>query len=274
MAAKTPANKESQMSNTSDKETTAVAEAANTAVGAPLDFSADAGAGMENVDAQSVAIPFIVVLQGLSPQLETVEGAKVGLLLNTVTNELFSELDIIPVAFQRKFLKWRPRNQGGGYRGEMSVLEYENLKAAEKFTKNEKDIEVYEGNEIKDTRIHFVLVNLGGYWSPAIISMTSTQIKYSKRLMARIGNIQMPDAKGKMYNPPSFSHIYHVKTFKETNEKGTWYSFDINMLKPVAEADVYQSAREFHKQVMAGAVKVVPPDMQDAVPSDSQSEEF
>jgi hypothetical protein len=252
--AKTTANKGETMT-----QETAVAEKAKTEVGQALDFAADAGAGMENVDAQSVAIPFIVVLQGLSPQCETVEGAKPGLLCNTVTNELFTELDIIPVSFRRSFLKWTPREKGGGYKGEMPVVEYEKLKAADKFTINEKGFEVYEGLETKDTRMHFVLVCVNGIWSPAVISMGSTQIKYSKRLMARIGNLAMKDAKGKLFNPPSFSHIYHVKTFKESNEKGTWYSFDINLKEQVSDGQVYAQAREFHRQVMAGNVQVAPP---------------
>ena len=67
-------------------QTTAVAEAKKTAVAMPLDFSADAGMGMEGADKSSFAIPFITMLQGLSPQLETVEGAKPGLFINTITN--------------------------------------------------------------------------------------------------------------------------------------------------------------------------------------------
>ena len=56
----------------------------NNVVAQAIDFYADSGLGLENVDAQSVAIPFITVLQGLSPQIETVEGAKPGLIINTV----------------------------------------------------------------------------------------------------------------------------------------------------------------------------------------------
>ena len=48
-----------------------------------MDFSADAGQGMEGADKASFAIPFITMLQGLSPQLETVDGAKPGLFIMT-----------------------------------------------------------------------------------------------------------------------------------------------------------------------------------------------
>ena len=65
------------------KETTAVAvkDEKTTALSTNvvLDFAADAGMGMEGVDKDSFAIPFIALLQGLSPQLETVDGAKPGL---------------------------------------------------------------------------------------------------------------------------------------------------------------------------------------------------
>ena len=58
------------------------------------DFEADAGAGMENVTADDLQIPFLSILQSNSPQLDEsegkyIDGAKAGMILNTVTNEIF-----------------------------------------------------------------------------------------------------------------------------------------------------------------------------------------
>ena len=92
---------------------------------AVIDFSNDAGMGMENVDSDTFAIPFISVLQGLSPQIETVDGAKPGMLINTITNELFKEAVVIPCAFQRKFLRFVPRDEGGGFKGDFSPIDVE-----------------------------------------------------------------------------------------------------------------------------------------------------
>ncbi|HET8689559.1 MAG TPA: hypothetical protein VFM18_23360, partial [Methanosarcina sp.] len=86
----------------SKKESNAVVEAQNTAVAMAMDFSADAGMGMEGADKTSFAIPFLTMLQGLSPQVESVEGAKPGKFINTITNELFDEVLVIPCAYQRR----------------------------------------------------------------------------------------------------------------------------------------------------------------------------
>jgi hypothetical protein len=237
------------------KSSTAIAEVPE------IDFFADSGMGMENVDAQSVAIPFLTVLQGLSPQIETVDGAKPGLIINTVTNELKNEIEVIPCGFQRKFLRWTPRTQGGGFKGEMSVVEYERAKAEGKIQvvdKGEKGtVEVLEGDEIRDTRVHFVMVLSNGMISPAVISLSSTQIKVSKRFIALIGGVQMKAPNGKIFNPPSFANSYKASTEKVSNEKGTWYTFKFEKSTQVTDAKIYNACKKFNGQISEGKAVAV-----------------
>ena len=54
------------------------------------DMKADAGKGSEGVDKDSLAIPFLVILQPLSPACDDddgVKGAKPGMFMNTITEE-------------------------------------------------------------------------------------------------------------------------------------------------------------------------------------------
>src|SRR5215207_5859746 len=88
---------------------TAVAETAKSstelATADTMNFEEDAGKGMEGADKDSFAIPFLSILQGLSPQMDPdsgIPGAKLGMIVNTVTNELYSTLKVVPVAFQRR----------------------------------------------------------------------------------------------------------------------------------------------------------------------------
>ena len=152
-----------------EKPATEVAVRKDTAlVNAGINMEEDRGGGMEGTDKDSFAIPFISVLQGLSPALQTVEGAKIGMLINTVTNELYESIRVIPCAFQRRYLKWLPRSKGGGYKGEMTVAEFETLQVEQKLGVNAKGIPTLkegqnsEGEpitlEVKDTRNHFVLI--------------------------------------------------------------------------------------------------------------------
>ena len=60
-----------------------------------IDFAADAGMGLENMTSQDMAIPFFNVLQKLSPQCDTVEGAKAGMIFNTVTEQSYKEIIVM-----------------------------------------------------------------------------------------------------------------------------------------------------------------------------------
>lgn len=259
-AAKTNAAKTGTVSPTTKAGAIAETSKAGTAVASvALDFSADAGMGMEGADKDSFAIPFLAVLQGLSPQIETVDGAKPGLLINTVTNELMTEATVVPVAFQRRYLRWEPRNEGGGFKGMMTVAQVETLIADGKAVESTDDQGttrlMFEGDILRDTRMHYVLVlkEEGGF-TPALISMAGTQVKRSKRWMSQINGIQLRGPNDKLFTPPSFSHMYLIDTEKETNEKGSWYSFVPSTIGPVTDAEVYAAAKAFHAQITAGKV--------------------
>lgn len=255
------------------KNTTAVAEAQTTAVGFPIDFAADAGMGMENVDKSSLAIPFIAMLQGLSPQIETVDGAKPGKFINTITNELMDEVIVVPCYFQRRYLRWSPRSAGGGYKGEYDPIEVETGKVVGMSTHggaflmdvpngvnpfDAKGAPLYD--HLADTRNHFLLFKTStGSWQAALVSLSSTQIKKSKRWMSLISGIEIDGPGGKKVNPPSFSSMYKLKPIKEENAKGSWWGIEITRVGFVEDGELYAKAKEFHKQVASGAVEVAPP---------------
>lgn len=253
---------------------TAIDAPKNTAVGFPIDYAADAGMGLEGADKSSFAIPFLSVLQGLSPQIETVEGAKPGLFINTVTNELSKEILVIPCAFQRRFLRWAPRSTGGGYKGEYNPVDVETSNVPGMKQVNgmylmdipegvqtffdSKGLPLYD--HLSDTRNHFVLYKTAtGTWKPALVSLSSTQIKKSKRWMALIQGIELDVGGGRIINPPSFSHVYRLTTEKEGNAKGEWWGVSIALEERVEDAEVYSKAKEFNLHVSTGKVEVAPP---------------
>ena len=249
------------MAKTEKTTSTAVAEARNTALSTNvvMDFAADAGMGMEGADKDSFAIPFLALLQGLSPQLETVDAAKPGLFINTITDEVFKEALVVPCAYQRRYLRWAPREAGGGYKGEYSPIDVETGKILG-VEKNAEGQLTLEGDQLKDTRNHFVLVQSAtGAWQPALLSLSSTQIKKSKRWMSLIQGVEMRTPEGKPFNPPSFSHVYRLKSVKEENSKGSWWGIEVSVVEPVQDAELYARAKDFNKQVAAGEVKVQEP---------------
>jgi hypothetical protein len=248
-----------------------------------IDFSADAGGGMEEVDKDTFAIPFVGILQSNSPKCETVEGAKAGKFINSITDELFDELYVIPCAYTRRYIRWAPRATGGGFKGEYMPIDIEAGKVegckeydgtymfdvpegATRYDKDQKPL----FDVARDTRNHYVLgKSSDGSWFTAILSLSSSMVKRSKRWMSRIYGIEMKDAKGKAFNPPSYSHIYKLTPVREEKGGDKWWSLEASLVGPVTDKHVYDKAKEFNLQVTAGLIKAVP--MQDEVTSSKKA---
>jgi hypothetical protein len=203
-----------------------------------------------------------------------VEGAKPGMIINTVTNELFSDIVVVPVSFQRRMVQWAPRKKGGGFKGERSPIEVESGEFGYKaeggsayFVAGEdgKQLSYLEAREahdiLKDTRSHFVIaVKPDGSFFPALMPLTSTQIKKSKKWISMILGVQMKRGDGSLFNPASFSHSYRIGSVKESNDQGSWFGVTVDANGPVTSADVYNAAKSLHEQVVAGKIKVAPMD--------------
>ena len=67
--------------------------------------------------------------------------------------------------------------------------------------------------------------------------------------------LKMKGTKG-LFTPPSYSHIYLMKTIPEKNDLGEWYGWDISRVGPVEDADLYQDAKSFSTSVAKGDIKV------------------
>jgi hypothetical protein len=225
------------------------------AVGMPAEMSdlflQHAGAGLEKATAADFALPFIYLLQKMSPQVDPdsekfIDGAKVGMFLNTVTGQLYESLTVVPVDFEKVYIEWVPRDAGGGF-----VAQYR--------SKNEAEMNKREDTQIVDTANHYVLVQEeDGSWTPAILSMTSTKLKASRKWLSVISMVTINTAQGKRV-APSFSRMYEVvKEGPITNDKGTFYTVKVNSIEGedgwVHDQELFDQALSFRAQLQAGAV--------------------
>ena len=248
----------------------AVAAPAGTAlVDGKIDFAADAGAGLEGADKDSFAIPFLAILQPNSPQVVdgVIVGARAGMFLNTVTLALFEKPRFIPCAFQRRWIRWGAREAGGGFKGEFTTSQANELREKKQvveldgrlyFPDADGNINPKKNDRLSDTRSHFVVLCEGPeseLGAPAVLALTSTNISTSKNLISRIDSRKVKTATG-FVNAPSFSAVYEAKTEKKTNDKGTWFKAQIDVVGDVTNASLYAQAKAFHAQVTAGKVKV------------------
>lgn len=208
----------------------------------------EAGRGTETMKQEDLALPFILVLQSLSPQLQKghekhIKGAEAGDLLNTVTGEIWKGEDgalIIPCHYTKVYNEWIPRDDGGGF-----VASYTDKHEAE--MSKEKD------HEIVDTGNHFVLVysEQNEEWQEAVLSMTSTKLKVSRQWNSRMKQRKMDDGDGTRFTPPTYAAIYRLSTTSTQNDKGFFHVPKIEEEAWVDDAAVYEQARDFYTAMAA-----------------------
>jgi hypothetical protein len=221
-------------------------------------FEEDADKGFENTDPDSYAIPFLRILQALSPQVDSdsdayINGASQGDFFETVSSDVFNGkagIKVIPCYYKRAYIEWSPRDADGGFVAEHTVAEARTMAT----TKDEKNKDVLEnGNHLVDTRMHYCLFMhpLTGRPVPVILSLSSTQIKKSKQWMTIMSNIKLEGRNG-LFTPPSYSHVYTLSTVSEENNKGKWKGLKVELADPIDNADLYAAAKSFHEQVKVG----------------------
>jgi hypothetical protein len=226
-----------------------------------IDFGADAGGGMEGTDKDSFAIPFLKVLQKISPQCDEadaayVEGAKGGMFYNTVTGELSTEVIFLPCAFQRRFLRWAPRGSDQGFKGEYLPEEVAELRDSGEVRELEGRLyfptesgEVHEkkSDRLIDTRSHFGITEGGVQF---LMPLSSTQIKKSKQLMSMLSAKKINGV-----TPPTWMSRIRATSVLESNDQGSWYGVKFESVGELTDPALYAAAKTFHKLISEGAAK-------------------
>ena len=109
------------------------------------------------------------------------------------------------------------------------------------------------GNYLDNTASHFVLC-LGDNPATALISMKATQLKVSRKWNSMMMGIKLQGKNG-LFTPPTYSHIYNLKTVQMSNDKGTWFGWDVAKVGPVTDKGVYEMAKAFADSVGKGQVQ-------------------
>mgnify|MGYP003111636588 FL=1 len=220
----------------------------------------DAGAGMDNMGTEDLALPFLKVLSGNDPVLddESVDARK-GDIYNTVTGKAYKGkqgVRVVPCAYQRRFIQWAPRGSGNG--APLAIYEPgQERPKTERSSEDNKDYVVDgEGEYIEETHQHFViLINDDGSHETALIAMKSTQLKKSRKWNSMMASRSM-NGKNGPFTPPRFSHIYHLKTIPEENSKGSWHGWEMSCEGVIEDGALYNRAKGFAESITAGDVVV------------------
>ena len=226
------------------------------------DILETAGEGVD-YETSELQIPFIRVIQALSPQIKKsdaafIKGAEQGDLFNTVTGEVWKGeegINVIPCYQEAKHLEFTPRDQGGGFVGELPAGDPNILKTTRQGAKET----LPSGNELVKSDQHYCMVlNKDGSAQPAIVDMKSTQLKISRRWKTQIAMQKIPDKNGVMRTPALFATIWNLKTVEESNDMGTWYNYTVEKVDLVKDKNLFIDAKNFRSSVESGAAKAVP----------------
>ena len=222
-------------------------------------FEEDAAKGLGKIGQEDLALPFLKILGQLSPEVNKrdgkyVEGAEPGMIFNSVSGDLYDGvkgIDVIPCFYKLEYIEWKDRGEGPG----APVAIYDSSSDIMSKTKADASYKdrLPNGNYIEKTASHFVIIT-GDSPSTALISMKSTQLKISRKWNSMMSGIKLKGQNG-LYTPASFSHIYKLKTTQMSNDKGTWFGWEVSKVGPITDASIYQQAKSFSESISKGAVK-------------------
>jgi hypothetical protein len=248
------------------KENKAVVPTAPQAVVPAADYGADAGVGFENQTRADISIPFLTVLQALSPQITSMEAAKPGMLFNTVTDELVDGKTgrvFVPATTKHQYVEWVPREKGGGFVAAHEA-DSEVVKQAMAGSKDFGKYTTPNGNQLQETfYIYGMLLDEADQPAEmAVIGFTSTKIGVYRRWNTKVNMFTLPQPDGRKVRPPLFAHKVRITTVKEKNNKGEFFNFELQpangsvaaSLLPPGHAAL-EAAKQLRDMIVSGTAK-------------------
>lgn len=218
--------------------------------------------GYDNVTSRDLIIPRLMILQGLSPQLDKnkpdyIEGAKSGDFCDVATGDVWKDgIDIIPCFYANVYLEWAPRASGKGL-----VRNYGTDEArAHKNAKLNEDRQwiTAEGNRIIDTATFFVL-NMSAGGMRSFIPLTSTQLKAARQWMTVITKQTRKRSDGTEVAAPIYWRVWHARSVGQSNAKGSWNGWKFAPGQTILELDpsgkLLREVVEFQEQARQGLVQ-------------------
>lgn len=193
------------------------------------EFEKDAS-GFEDININTISIPFIRILQDLSPQIkkkkaEYVDGAESGMIINTVNEALYkAPLLFVVGKFERYYIEWKP-NRGSFVAQHLP----ENVETRmNEFTRDEKGklYNIKSGNYFVETYIYYVLLPDHMEEGVCLITMSSTQIKEAKKLNRALTTTCIPGTKQRAL--PYFME-WSLSVVEMSNDQGEWWGMKIRL---------------------------------------------
>lgn len=231
---------------------------------AAYDYGSMSGEGSEGTTPEDISIPFIALLQPLSPQVSgdsAIDGAKAGDFLNTVTNEITPGKQgflFQPCYRDHCYIEWVPKDAGGGFVGRHE-LDSDVVRDAIADNNGSKYGGLHVGNNelVETVYIYGLLLDETGTEVEgfAVLPCWSTKLK-----PLRAAWTQYTILKGK---PPLYAMRWRITSKGDKNKKGqpfSNYAIDAKAMPLLNPADptemaMLKEAQVFRSQVASGQQK-------------------
>ncbi len=195
--------------------------------------------GFEQINTATMAIPFVRILQKLSPQLdkqkpEYIAGAEEGMYFNTITKELYGAVvRLIALKFERVYIEWRPNR--GGFVGYHSAENAERLTVDHTFG----NWKTKDGNLLQETYAYMVLIAGHEKEGLCVLSLASSSLKTAKEWNRLMTTHVMKDGRKAL----PYYLIWELGAEYMKNDKGSWYRPKVKLVGYIDEAQ-YNTAKQ------------------------------
>lgn len=247
-------------------KTQANSVATKAAASAPMLSSMEefAGAGAENITSKDVSLPFLKILTNNSPQVtqgdsKFISEARPGMVINSVLNKLYNGQDgfsVVPCFFKFEYVEWADRGTQNSVAPVNSYPADSDIMSKTTRGEDRKD-RLPNGNYIEPTHYHYVMMvdNNDQPSETAVIVMKATQAKKSKKWNSMMLS-QRRKGKSGLFQPPTWSQIYKLRTVLEKNSLGSWFGWEIEHEKDIPNETLMDSAMSFYETCKKGNAKV------------------
>jgi len=199
--------------------------------------------GNENVGKDDLVIPRLGLIQAISPEIKKTDpnfipGAEQGMLFNTVTRELYETALVVPVLFEKQWLVWKDRKEGGGFGGQYET----ELEAAQAI----EEMDDPGSWEVIGTPTHLCyIIGADGKASEIAIPMPISKARISRQWNSLI----------RMLGGPRFSRVYKITGIEDKNPAGEdYWNMKVEQAGFPTEA-LFKAAEKLYEDISSGDVK-------------------
>jgi hypothetical protein len=266
---------------------TAVAVKEETQLALPGFMAEQVGLGTEALDASSVEIPRVKLMQALSPELQEYNTLKQGHFFHTLAEQdMGPSVRVTPIYVDSRFILWRPRDSGGGILaraddgihwspantefnvklkgGQEVVWRTATTVAASKLDTWGSSNPADSSSPPAATRMFNLVCTFPDYpdLPPAVVTLQRAAIKVARRFIGKL----------KITRAPSFGLIFDMVAVEDRNTAGQKYwNYSFKGSGMVQDETTYRQNHEYYKYFKSQGIQVK--DIEDAQHDDIAEDE-